>query len=157
MFCDGEVAETGNHGSLMKEEGIYYTLVTAQTGGDLQDELEAFAVTPMKVNVFPPNFERQSSRQSGIGHKVVPDRQESQLERQQSVKAGEEKDPEPEKKDLSEKEVNNTCVFKYICRYLCPCLCTGGIIIIIEFFCRSTSPFNPLQFVFKKRLINGFG
>ena len=130
MFCDGEVAERGNHESLMKEEGMYYTLVTAQTGGDLQDELEAFAISSTKVNVGPPTFERQSSRQSGIGHKIMPDRQESKLERQQSAKAGEEKDPEPEKKDLSEKEVNNIGVLQYFCRYLCPWMCTECILII---------------------------
>ena len=118
VFCDGEVAERGNHESLMKEEGMYYTLVTAQTGGDLQDELEAFAVSPTKVkhidveidDVFPPGFERQSSHHSGIvrhgSHKI--NRQGSQLERQQSVKTGEEKEDVPEKKDLSEKEVSAT-------------------------------------------------
>ena len=118
MFCDGEVAETGNHGSLMKEEGIYYTLVTAQTGGDLQDELEAFAVSPTKVkhigveidDVFPPGFERQSSHHSGIGRHGSQkiNRQGSQLERQQSVRAGEETEDVPEKKDLSDKEVSAT-------------------------------------------------
>jgi ABC-type multidrug transport system fused ATPase/permease subunit len=115
VFHQGQVVELGTHQSLMEEEGVYYSLVTAQTGGDLQEELEAFVVSPTRVRQigeedgFPP-FERQTSHQSGIvrvgSRKVGLDRQGSKLDRQDSVKkADTEEDTQPEKKDLSEKEL----------------------------------------------------
>lgn len=127
VLSGGQVAESGNHHTLMAQEGLYFDLVMSQVTGSLEEGFELF-VMPTKRS----RFVSESGSQQGVPELEQQASKLSRFECQMSRKSGiaEEKEEETvaPKKDLSEKEVQGLwvlgallyarlCLLKLVCMH----------------------------------------